>query len=163
VYVRAPPVYTDAPIVNPVVMGPREVTVLEFRQGDAPMKYSLRVPQDATPGNIIQVKLGGREFSILLPEYISRDEQIIAIAPAATVTPVAIIPATISSQAPREIKAIEFRDGDEPSKYSYKIPANASFGQIVQVAFAGRDFNIRIPDYVRQGETVIIITPAALI
>ena len=127
------------------------------------MKYKLDLPLDAAPGSILRVKLGGRDFSILLPDYLNRGETIVVIAPAGP-APISTsyIPAT-TAPAPREIRALEFRDGDVPSKYPYVIPTEAINGQVYSVTLSGRDFNIRIPDYVRQGETVIVIAPAALI
>lgn len=170
VYVRPPPVYVvdQNPVLASVPVQPREVTVLEFRQGDTPLKYALTVPYEADPGRVLRVKLGGTDFSIRLPEYLERGEKIIVIAPAATGTAAVSVStpfqsAESSAPAPREIRAMEFRDGDVPSKYSYVIPMDAVVGQVVSVALSGRDFNIRVPDYVRQGETVIIIAPAALI
>ena len=146
-------------------MLPREVTALEFREGDTPVKYMLTLPPEAIPGNILRVKLGGREFSINLPDYLVRGEKIIVVAPASPPPQYskAAIVMESTSPSPREIKAIEFRDGDVPSRYPYTIPSDALSGQLIPVALSGRDFTIRIPDYVRPGETVIVIAPASLL
>jgi hypothetical protein len=157
-------------------MLPREVTALEFREGDTPVKYMLTLPQDATPGNVLRVKLGGRDFSILLPDYLDRGEKIIVIAPASpppqySKAAVVIEPSSPSSPPqreystppPREIRAIEFRDGDVPSRYPYTIPSDAYPGLLTPITLAGRDFTIKIPDYVRPGEAVIVVAPASLI
>lgn len=152
-------------------MLPREVTALEFREGDTPIKYMLTLPQDATPGTVLRVKLGGRDFSILLPDYLERGEKIIVIAPASPppqYSKAAIViesapPREYSTPPPREIKAIEFRDGDVPSRYPYTIPSDSYSGQLTPVTLSGRDFTIKIPDYVRPGEAVIIVAPASLI
>jgi hypothetical protein len=150
---QAPVVTTSSPLLS------REVTALEFREGDTPTKFMVTLPYDAIPGNILRVKLGGREFSIMVPSYLDRGEKIVVIAPAAPyVTPTAII-----TPPPREIRALEFRDGDVPIKYAYTIPSDAFVGQVIPVSLSGRDFSIKIPDYVRQGESVAIIAPAALI
>lgn len=154
-------------------MLPREVTALEFREGDTPIKYMLTLPQEAIPGVVLRVKLGGRDFSILIPDYLERGEKIIIIAPASPppqYSKAAIViesssapPREYSTPPPREIKAIEFRDGDVPTRYPFTIPSDSYPGQLTAVALSGRDFTIRIPDYVRPGEPVIIVAPASLI
>lgn len=174
VYVRPPPAYVvDQNVTTSSPLLPRELTVLEFIEGDTPLKYMVVLPKDAVPGSIVRVKLGGKEFSILLPDYLDRGEKIVVIAPApssaiidtpsATATAVATATPMTSVLSPREIKAIEFRHSDVPSKHTYVLPDNVVVGQVVSVTLSGMDFNVKMPESMKKGETVIIVAPAALI
>lgn len=60
----------------------------------------------------------------------------------------------------REIKALEYREGDTPVKYFLNVPEDVVYGQTIQVDLGGNVFSVRIPDYVRRGEKVIVIAPA---
>lgn len=196
-------VETPAPtiVVNPVSSGavigtsssssavaPRELKTVEFREGDAPEKFAVTVPADAVPGISLRVRLGGREFSVLLPDYIKPGEAIIVITPAPTTLPtpsappvqsVPVItasaagsasgpgpgsaPRVVAPSGPREIKTQEYREDDIPARYPYTIPADAAAGELLPVVLSGRSFTIRLPDYVRPGESVTVVAPAAII
>ncbi len=60
----------------------------------------------------------------------------------------------------REIKALEYREGDTPVKYFLNVPEDVNYGQTIQVDLGGTVFSVRIPDYVQRGEKVIVIAPA---
>ncbi len=77
------------PVSNDATVTPqyREIKALEFREGDAPVKYYLTVPQDVVFGEILQVELGGRAMSVKIPDYIHPGEKVIIVAPA----PVAVV------------------------------------------------------------------------
>ena len=89
VYVRPPPVYVvDQTLTISSPLLPRVLTVLEFSDGDTPVKYMVTIPEDAASGSVLRVRLSGKDFSIILPDYLSRGEKIVVIAPAQpTITP----------------------------------------------------------------------------
>lgn len=60
----------------------REILVQEFRSGDSPLLFHLSIPNDAKPDQIIKVDLGGREFSVKIPDYVRPGEKVIVVAPA---------------------------------------------------------------------------------
>ena len=111
------------------------------------------------------MKLGEREFTILLPDYLIRGEKVIIIAPATSSAEYlkAADTGNNSVQASVEIRAIELRDSDTPSKYLYKIPENAIIGQLNSVMLDGKTFTIKLPDSVKKGDPVIIIVPASIL
>jgi len=45
------------------------------------VRYHLNIPNDANPGQTIRVSLGGREFSVIIPDYVKRGETVILLAP----------------------------------------------------------------------------------
>ena len=152
---------------NPILINPpalsRELTVLEFRAGDVPTKYVLTLPIEANPGSVVHVKLGDREFTVLLPDYLVRGEKIVIIAPAISSAQYIKAADTVNpSHASVEIRAIELRDSDTPSKHLYTIPESALVGQLNSVTLAGRVFTVKLPALVKQGESVIIIVPTSL-
>jgi len=85
-------------------------------------------------------------------------------------SPIPTVAAEISSDASvrryspqsdvREILVQEFRTGDSPLLFHLTIPDNAKANQIIQVDLGGREFNVKIPDYVQQGEKVVVVAPA---
>lgn len=89
VYIRPPPVYVvDQTLTTTSPLLPRELTVLEFSDGDTPVRYMVTIPEDAASGSVLRVRLSGRDFSIILPNYLNRGEKIVVIAPALpTITP----------------------------------------------------------------------------
>ncbi len=60
----------------------------------------------------------------------------------------------------REIKALEFREGNVPVKFYLTVPDDIVYGQIIQVDLGGRPMSVKIPDYINKGEKVIIVAPA---
>lgn len=63
--------------------GLRELFANEYREGDAVVRYHLRIPLDCVPGSqTLTVMLGGREFHVDVPDYIAREETVVVIAPA---------------------------------------------------------------------------------
>jgi hypothetical protein len=159
---------------------PCELACEEYRAGvDQPEKFMIKVPDDAVPGNLLRVRLAGLEYTVRLPDYIQRGESIVIIAPAAptssssaisknTAPAIAVaIPTPTTapsvSTSQREINALELRSDDTQARYMYTVPADAPRGQIHPVRLAGREFTVKIPDYVRTGETVTIVAPAAVI
>lgn len=60
----------------------------------------------------------------------------------------------------REIKALEYRDGDPAVRYYLTIPPDIQYDQAIQVDLGGRVMTVRIPDYIRKGEKVIVVAPA---
>ncbi len=60
----------------------------------------------------------------------------------------------------REIRALEFREGDTPVKYFLNVPDDINYGQTIQVDLGGTVFSVRVPDYIKRGEKVIVIAPA---
>lgn len=154
-------VVNQVPLTNNPLL-PREVTALEFREGDTPTKYLLTLPAEVKPGSVIRVMLAGREFSILLPDYLEKGEKIVVIAPATPPAGIVVVESVIVQEyKPFEIRAIEFRDGDIPSKYPYTLPANAVTSQLLAITLSGRDFTIKIPEGVKPGASVVVIAPAS--
>ena len=166
-YIRPPPVYivNGNPILIKSPALSRELTVLEFRAGDVQTKYVLTLPIEANPGSVVHVKLGEREFTILLPDYLIRGEKVIIIAPATSSAEYlkAADTGNNSVQASVEIRAIELRDSDTPSKFLYTIPENAIIGRLNSVMLDGKTFTIKLPDSVKKGDPVIIIVPASIL
>jgi len=67
----------------PPTSGLRELYAKEFREGDAIVRYHLRIPSDYKPGGqSLTVNLGGREFHVDVPDYCKREETVVVIAPA---------------------------------------------------------------------------------
>jgi len=60
----------------------REILVQEFRTGDTPLLFHLTIPQDAQINQIVKVDLGGREFSVKIPDYVRNGEKVVVVAPA---------------------------------------------------------------------------------
>ena len=60
----------------------------------------------------------------------------------------------------KEIKALEFRDGDIPMRYYLTVPSDVVYGQTMIVDLGGRRMSVKIPDTIERGEKVIIIAPA---
>ena len=60
----------------------KEIRTLEFRDGDPTSRHYLTIPDDAIPGQVLQVDLGGREMSVRVPEIVSPGEKVIIISPA---------------------------------------------------------------------------------
>jgi hypothetical protein len=54
--------------------------------GDAPMKYRVTLPADVEVGSNVPVSLGGKEFSLPIPDYVAPGQTVIAIAPSASET-----------------------------------------------------------------------------
>lgn len=154
---------------------PRELECEEYRAGvDRPEKFVIKVPDDAIPGNLLRVRLAGLEYTVRLPDYIQRGENVVIIAPTPTSTNTPIYPsiavaiptpaaAPAAPTSQREINALELRNDDAQARYQYTVPADAPRGQVHPVKLAGREFTVKLPDYVRTGETVTIIAPAAVI
>jgi len=84
------PVSTDPPAAAPagavpvaVKTGLRELYANEYREGDTAVRYHLRIPADCVPGaQTLKVELGGRQFSLDIPDYCKREETVVVIAPA---------------------------------------------------------------------------------
>jgi len=164
----------------------RELKTVEFQVGDIPEKFAVTIPLDAVPGTLLRVLLGGREFSVMLPDYIHPGEKIIVIAPAPTFTTAPSAPLTTqTSVSPtstavragaitntptnvptgglQEIKAREYTDDDIPARYPFTIPSDARVGEVLHVLLSGRSFTIRMPEHLRPGDHVVVIAPAAII
>eukprot|EP01035_Chromulina_nebulosa_P017750 gene17750-23349_t len=62
----------------------------------------------------------------------------------------------------REFHVMEYRPGDNITKYFYKIPLDSKANQIIRINLNNREFTFKIPDYVRKGEEIILIAPAPL-
>lgn len=60
----------------------REIKALEYREGDAPVRYYLTIPHDIQYDQPIQVDLGGRVMTVKIPDFINKGEKIIVVAPA---------------------------------------------------------------------------------
>lgn len=60
----------------------------------------------------------------------------------------------------REIKALEFREGDSPVRYYLTIPHDIQYNQPIQVDLGGRVMTVKIPDYINRGEKIIVVAPA---
>ena len=147
----------------------------------------VRVPDDAVPGSFLRVRLAGKEYNVSLPTDISRGESVVVVAPApssfatpapasATAPVIAVAVATDASgfpvpvpspaptqSGPREVNALELRAGDTPARYPYTVPAGAPRNVATQVRLAGREFTVKIPDFVRVGEVVTVVAPAAVV
>jgi len=67
-----------------VKTGNRELYANEYRKGDSEVRYSLRIPNDSNPGETITTLLGGRQFTVTVPDYVRRDEMVVVIAPGAS-------------------------------------------------------------------------------
>lgn len=83
------PVSTDLPAAAPgsvpvaVNAGLKELYANEYREGDTAVRYHLRIPADCVPGaQTLKVELGGRQFSLDIPDYCKREETVVVIAPA---------------------------------------------------------------------------------
>lgn len=72
--------------------------------------------------------------------------------PIATAVPVA-------NTSYREVKALEFREGDIPKKYFLEVPLDLNYSQTIQVELGGSLFTVKVPDYIRRGEKIIVIAP----
>ena len=59
----------------------------------------------------------------------------------------------------REIKALEYREGDPQVRYYLQIPDDVNRNAPIQVDLGGRRMSVKLPDYVVPGEKVIIIAP----
>jgi hypothetical protein len=72
------------PVAGTATMKPsyREIKALEYREGDAPVRYYLTIPHDIQYNQPIQVDLGGRVMTVKVPDYIHKGEKIIVVAPA---------------------------------------------------------------------------------
>jgi hypothetical protein len=150
----------------------------------------VRVPDDAVPGSFLRVRLAGKEYNVSLPADIARGESVVVVAPApsssssssapvqsapAAAVPVATdasgfpvppptaAPSPAPANGPREINALELRADDTPARYPYKVPAGVPRNVATQVRLAGREFTVKIPDYVRAGEVVTVVAPAAVV
>jgi hypothetical protein len=75
---------TTNPVAGTATVKPtyREIKALEFREGDAPVRYYLTIPHDIQYNQPIQVDLGGRVMTVKIPDFIHRGEKIIVVAPA---------------------------------------------------------------------------------
>ena len=60
----------------------------------------------------------------------------------------------------REIKALEYREGDAPVRYSLTIPHDIQYNQPIQVDLGGRVMTVKVPDYIHKGEKIIVVAPA---
>jgi len=151
----------------------------------------VRVPDDAVPGSFLRVRLAGKEYNVSLPADIARGESVVVVAPApssssssssapvqsapAAAVPVATdasgfpvppptaAPSPAPANGPREINALELRADDTPARYPYNVPAGFPRNVATQVRLAGREFTVKIPDYVRAGEVVTVVAPAAVV
>ena len=149
----------------------------------------VRVPDDAVPGSFLRVRLAGKEYNVSLPADIARGESVVVVAPApssssspapvqsapAAAVPVATdasgfpvppptaAPSPAPANGPREINALELRADDTPARYPYTVPAGFPRNVATQVRLAGREFTVKIPDYVRAGEVVTVVAPAAVV
>ena len=59
----------------------KEIRTLEYRDGDPTSRHYLTIPDDALPGQVLQVDLGGREMTVRVPETVSPGEKVIIISP----------------------------------------------------------------------------------
>lgn len=67
----------------------------------------------------------------------------------------------LMSNAYREIYSKNFNSmKDYPTKYYYQIPADAKPNSSIKVNLGGFENEIRLPDNIVIGETIIIIAPA---
>ena len=86
-YTEAQPLLSatySAPTASTVKTGNRELYANEYRKGDSEVRYSLRIPNDSNPGETIATLLGGRQFTVTVPDYVRRDEMVVVIAPGAS-------------------------------------------------------------------------------
>ena len=60
----------------------------------------------------------------------------------------------------REVRALEYREGDAAVRYYLTIPPDIQYDQPIQVDLGGRVMTVRIPDYIRKGEKIIVVAPA---
>jgi hypothetical protein len=166
--------------------------VAEFVDGDAPLKYRLTLPSNVAVGYPLRVSLGGKDYTLLIPDFVSPGQTVIAIAPGddpatrnplaspskATSIPVAVPMEGVSREEDRmtasppklqsypslkiitEIFAIEYRSTDTAAKYQMTLPDDIPAGRIITVNLDGREFNVKLPDNVRPGDSVIIVVPA---
>lgn len=75
-----------------------------------------------------------------------------------TATPIATA-VPVANTSYREVKALEFREGDIPKKYFLDVPMDLNYSQAIQVELGGSLFTVKIPDYIRRGEKIIVIAP----
>lgn len=68
-------------------------------------------------------------------------------------------PIPVATSTYREVKALEFREGDIPKKYFLDVPLDLNYNQAIQVELGGSLFTVKIPDYIRRGEKIIVIAP----
>ena len=152
----------------------------------------VRVPDDAVPGSFLRVRLAGKEYNVSLPADIARGESLVVVAPASSssssssssapvqsapaaavpvatdasgfpVPPPTAAPSPAPANGPREINALELRADDTPARYPYTVPHGSPRNVATQVRLAGREFTVKIPDYVRAGEVVTVVAPAAVV
>lgn len=61
--------------------GLREVYTVEFKPGDSPMRFKMKVPWTAVSGQLI-LNLGGqRDMSLFIPRDVEPGDTIIVVAP----------------------------------------------------------------------------------
>jgi hypothetical protein len=60
----------------------------------------------------------------------------------------------------REIKAVEYQEGDPPVRYFLKIPQDIEYYTNIKVDLGGRIMTVNIPDYINRGEKIVIVAPA---
>lgn len=85
----------------------------------------------------------------------------------ATAVPIETAPllqsTTILDSSCRELRVREFKDGDIPLQYYFDIPENIKRNQFITVNFDGREFTLKIPDYVKPSEKIIVVVPASVL
>ena len=83
-------------------------------------------------------------------------------APSETMSTPSSSPYTVRTTAPqyKEVKTLEYREGDPTSRHYLTIPDDAYHGQIIQVDLGGRQMSVKIPDYVQPGEKVVVVSPS---
>ena len=82
-YAETQPLLATA-AASTVKTGLRELYANEYRKGDSEVRYHLTIPNDSKPGETITALLGGRSFTVTLPDYVRRDETVVVVAPGAS-------------------------------------------------------------------------------
>lgn len=59
----------------------------------------------------------------------------------------------------RELYVQEYKVGDNIARYYLDIPQDSKPNQILRIQLGEREFNLKVPDYVRVGERVIVVAP----
>ena len=61
--------------------GPRSLNCNEYEEGTPSKRYRLEIPSDAYAGEILQIELDQRPFSVTVPESFTPGEGVVVIAP----------------------------------------------------------------------------------
>ena len=62
--------------------GPRTLNCNEYEEGTPSKRYRLEIPHDAYAGEVLQVELDQRPFSVTVPESFVPGEGVVVVAPA---------------------------------------------------------------------------------